>query len=114
MYIPVDVEDCLRELSKILPAALVGEIRSCAENDLAKYHFGLGMWLSNNWGFWMDESRLRKYFVGLGIANADNMTRIILTSYWGILNGRSIDIRRRIVYNRIDRDQIRGGSKPIY
>jgi hypothetical protein len=112
IYIPADVEDCVEELNKILPVAIVDEIRSCEESDLVKYHFSLGTWMRNGWGLWMEVSRLRCYFVGLGVSDADDMTRIILACYWDVLNDRPVDIRRRIVYNRIDRDQILGGPKP--
>jgi hypothetical protein len=71
MYIPADVEDCIRELNKVLPAALLEKIRTSEEHDLAFFHFGLGMWMQNNWGLWMYESRLRRYFVELGISEPD-------------------------------------------
>jgi hypothetical protein len=112
MYIPADVEDCIREMNKVLPAALLDKIRTSEEHDLALFHFGLGMWMRNSWGLWMDESRLRRYFVGLGVPDADDMTGIIIGTYWDVLNGRPADVRRRIVYNKIDKDQIRGGIKP--
>lgn len=112
IYIPADLEDCAKELNRILPVALVEEIRSSNENDLVKYHFGLGVWLRNNWGLWMEASHLRRYFLGLGVSDADDMTGIIIGSYWDVLNGKPIDIRRQIVYSKIERNEIRAGPKP--
>jgi hypothetical protein len=60
----------------------------------------------------MESSRLRLYFVGLGITEADDMTGIIIGCYWDSLIGKPLDIRRRIVYNKIDRNELRDGPKP--
>jgi hypothetical protein len=43
-------------------------------------------------------SRLRPYFIELGISDAYDMTGIILASYRDVLSGKPIDFRRRIVY----------------
>lgn len=109
VYIPVDVDDCIRELNRILPAALIEKVRKSEEHDLAKHQFGLGMWMRNCWGLWLEESRLRHYFIELGIPEADDMSGIILACYWDSLNGKPIDVPRQIVYNKINRNQIQGG-----
>jgi len=74
MYVPVDVEDCIRELNKALPATLIEKIRTSQEHDLAMFHFGLGLWTRNNWGLWMESSRPRPYVIELGISDAYDMT----------------------------------------
>ncbi len=112
VYIPSDLEDCFRELNKMLSASAIEEIRTCEESGLSIYHFGLGMWMRNNWGLWNQEARLTLYFDILGIQDADDVSSFILVSYWESLNGKPINIPRRIVYNKIGRDEIESGPKP--
>lgn len=111
LYIPVDIEDCIRELNKILPKQFIDEFLSIAENELSKYHFGLGSNLRNNWGLWKQNSRLNQYFTQFGIVSADDMSSIILACFWDILNGKPANLSRQIVYNRLGRDEIQSGPK---
>jgi hypothetical protein len=48
VYIPKDLEDCMKELEKTLPTELKHEIMQ--ESNTLKYHLSLGMWIRNNWG----------------------------------------------------------------
>lgn len=90
VYIPSDLQDCFRELDRMLPASIVKSIRASEEADLAvQHHFGLGMWMRNNWGLWSEWSRLKQYFDNQGIQEADEVSSMILTSYWRSLNPRS-------------------------
>ena len=86
VYIPSNLQDCFRELDRMLPASIVKSIRGSKESDLTQHHFGLGMWMRNNWGLWSDWSRLKKYFDSQGITEADDTSRMILTLYWQYLN----------------------------
>jgi len=96
----------------MLPASLIAGIRDCEEVYLPLNHFGLSMWMRSNWGLWSDDSRLKRYFDGLGVYQADSVSSIILTAYWHYLNGRPVDLQRLIVYDKMMREQIRGGPKP--
>ena len=111
VYIPADIQDCFRELDRMLPASLLASFRVCEEADLIQQHFGLGMWMRNNWGLWSAWSRLKQYFDSLGVYEADSASSLILASYWHYLNGRPIELRRLIVYDKILRDEIKNGPK---
>jgi hypothetical protein len=111
VYIPSDLQDCFRELDVMLPANLLASIRVCEEEDLMQHHFGMGIWMRNNWGLLSDWSRLKQYFDNLGVNNADSMSSLILGSYWRYLNGCPIELSRQIVYNKIARDEIKSGPK---
>jgi len=97
LYIPENLEDCFKELDKMLHPEIVKEMRSGTENDMINYHFGLGMWLRNNWGLW-SESRLAKYFNDFGVYHSDNISGIILDSYWRYLNDKPIKFDEQIKY----------------
>lgn len=111
IYIPSDLEDCFRELNRALPAGMIDEIKTCSEGDLSMQHFGLGMWMRNNWGLWKMEFRLAQYCSKIGFWDADDASSMIIESFWRHLNGRPIDIPRQIVYDKIAKDEIKNGPK---
>lgn len=80
-YIPTDLEDCFAELQRLLPKDLLQTMRDAKEADMVRYHHGLGTRLRNDWGLWRG-SRLSAYFNKLGIHHPDDMSGIILTSFW--------------------------------
>jgi len=87
-YIPFDLQGCFRELDSMLPSSMREDIRACEEANLVRHHFGLGMWMRNNWGLWSAESPLKQYFDSQGIRDADDATSMILKSYWMRLNSK--------------------------
>ena len=95
LYIPKDIEDCFKELEKMLHPDLIQEMKSGTELDMAQHHFGLGRWMRNNWQLW-GISRLSAYFNGLGVHHPDNMSGIILTSFWRHLNNKPIEFDKQI------------------
>lgn len=112
VYIPADLDGCFRELDSMLPAGMIAEIRACEDTYyLVLHHFGLSMWMRNNWGLWSADSRLKRYFDGLGVDQADSASSIILTAYWHYLNKQPADLQRLIVYDKMLRAKIQDGSK---
>jgi hypothetical protein len=95
LYVPKDLDDCFAQLKKMLPAEEIAKIRDGGEKDMIDYHFGLGMWMRNNWGLWKG-SRLAKWFNSHGIYHADDMSSIILDSFWRHLNGKQIRLEDQI------------------
>jgi hypothetical protein len=110
IYIPADLDDCFRELDNMLPAVRIAGIRECEEVYLVLHHFGLSAWMRNNWGLWLQPSRLKRYFDGLGVFQADSASSIILAAYWHYLNGRPVDLQRLIVYDKMMREKIQAGT----
>jgi len=97
IYIPTDLEDCFKELKKMLPAETVAEMKSGPEKDMIKYHHGLGTWLRNNWGLW-GGSRLREYFNKLGLRHPDDMSSVVLNSFWRHLNNKPLKVDEQVKY----------------
>ncbi len=92
VYVPKDLDECFVELKRLLKPAEIEEIRSSNEDDMILHHFGLGMWMRNNWGLW-GGSRLAEWFSERGLMiHPDTMSGIILTSFWRHLNNKPIDI----------------------
>src|SRR5262249_21356732 len=63
--------------------------------ETARYHLGLGMNLRNGWGLWSG-SRLAKYFNGMGLFHPDDMSGVILDSYWRRKNGKPLDVEDQV------------------
>jgi len=98
VYIPKDVNDAISELNKKFSDSLKTEIKKMSENHFSSsFHFGTGMWMRNNWGLW-GGSRLSKYFNDLGIYHPDNMSGIILNSYYRALNNKPIKLDEQTEY----------------
>lgn len=97
IYVPTNLEDAFDELKKMLHPVLLKEIKEGSERDMSGYHMGLGMWMRNNWGLW-GGSRLAKYFNGIGIFHPDDMSGIILDSFWRHLNSQPIKLEEQVAY----------------
>ena len=80
-YIPKDIDDCFEQLDRLLPEENKSEIRAMSKEEfVTNAHFGIGMWMRNNWQLWRG-SKLSKYYNDLGIHHEDDMTGIITTSH---------------------------------
>jgi len=87
-YIPKNLEECFIELDKILKPNDRKAIKELeAADDTALFHFGLGMWLRNNWGLW-GGSRIQQYLESKGIDHPDSMSGVIINYYYDWLNER--------------------------
>ena len=95
IYIPTDLEDCFTALDALLSPEDIQTMKTGSEDDMIQYHFGLGMWIRNNWGLW-GGSRLAKWFNNIGINHPDDMSGIILHSYWRYLNSRPIELDEQV------------------
>jgi len=89
VYIPTDLQGCFRELDIMIPLSMRENIRACEEANLVRHHFGLGMWMRNNWGLWSAESPLKQYLDRQEIHDADDASSAILAAYWQYLNQKS-------------------------
>jgi hypothetical protein len=94
-YIPADLEDCFVQLERLLPKDVIREMRDAKEEGMVGYHHGLGTGLRNDWGLWRG-SRLSAYFNELGIQHPDDMSGIILTSFWRHLHGVPLDVESQV------------------
>jgi len=86
---PKDLDECLVRLTSMLSPHEIERIKRGSAQEMTQHHFGLGLWMRNNWGLWGD-SPLARWFQARGIDHADAMSGIILDSFWRHLNGRPI------------------------
>jgi len=92
--IPWEINECFKRLDQESDKAETEELKN---NELAPYHFGLGLYIRNNWirrnglGF-----NLSDFFVKQGIKHPDNMSGIIISCYRKYLNNETIDFEEII------------------
>jgi hypothetical protein len=90
VYVPKDLEDCFVQLEKILTKEEMEKIRSEPESNMGQYFLELGARMRNDWGL-RGNSRLAEWFNSVGVHHPDDMSGIILNSFWRHLNGKSTD-----------------------
>jgi len=111
VYVPKDLDDVCAELGRMLPSKLVRKIRTGTEEDMTQYHLNLGLWMRNNWGLWKG-SRLSEYFNRQGIVHPDDMSAIILCSFWRHLNSKPVDLEGQVFIYKTYWDLMRGSRDP--
>lgn len=115
VYIPKDLDECFSELKKILSKKTVETMKTGPEGDMSLYHHGLGTWIRNKWGLWKG-SHLAKWFNERGIRHPDDMSGIILRSFWRHLNNQPLKLDEQIKFyqdywKKAKREQEQGRKK---
>lgn len=95
MKTPTNLEECFEALKEMLSAQDQIAIIQM-ENGPVRLHHGLGTWMRNNWDLWKPESVLVKYFATLGLWHADDMSGVILDSFWRHLRNEPLDIEGQV------------------
>lgn len=97
-YIPKNLDDAISEIDKQASDSSKNKIKTMSEKEfLAESHFGSGLGIRNNWHLW-NKSRLKRYFNRKDIYHPDDMSGIILKSYYRHLNKKDIDLKNQIKY----------------
>lgn len=98
VYIPKNLDDCFSQLNSFWNDSIQQSIKTISEDSfVAESHFGIGLWIRNNWGLW-GSSRLSAYFSQLEIFHPDDMSGIILRSYHRKLNNKDIKLEEQIAH----------------
>ncbi|MBA5872290.1 MAG: hypothetical protein GDA68_20170 [Nitrospira sp. CR2.1] len=92
-YVPIDLEDCLRELRRVFRPEMVNLIRASA--DINEFHDMYGGLIRERWGLASD-SQLSTFFKKLGMNSPEGMSTIILRSFWRQLNQSPLDLLEQI------------------
>lgn len=98
VYIPKDLDDCFLQLDSFWDDDVKDSIKTNSERSfLAESDFGIGQWIRNNW-IRVDNSRLSEYFNEKGVHHPDDISSIILTSYYRRLQNKPIELEKQISY----------------
>jgi hypothetical protein len=94
---PETLDEAHTRLLQTLPANVIQEMRDGTEADMVRYHHGLGTGLRNGWGLWTG-GPLAKYFNAMGIKHPDDMSAIILDTFWCKLHGQPFRLEERVAF----------------
>lgn len=94
---PATLSEALYALDKILSNDAKDLFQNLAEQDIVtSSHHSLGRWMRNDWGLWNIHSPLHKWFTDRGVWHPDDMSSIIIRSYYRRLKGEPIKFREQI------------------
>ena len=93
---PINLDEAVLQLTKILPDTTQQQVLLMTEEEfLTGSHFGLGMWIRNNWSLWKG-GELANDFNSKGIFHPDDMSGIILTCYYRQLHNQDWELDKQI------------------
>lgn len=96
--IPTTLAEAHTKLERLLPKEELAKIDAMkTEDEMIKYHFSLGMSLRNSWGLWGD-SPIAKHMRSLGFTHPDDMSSVILKTFWCKRHGEDFRIKERVAY----------------
>lgn len=96
IYIPKDLDGCFVELNKMFDDSDLRDfVENSKEEDMCMQHNYLGRCLRNIWGIWAG-SRLKDWFEEKDIHHADDMSSIILDSFWRHIHNKPIKLYEQI------------------
>ena len=93
--IPENPQECFDQLQQELAPEGIEAIRNSSEDDLTMLHLQLGMWIRNNWGLW-EGSKLAEWFRERGVEDPDDMSEIIIHSFWLLLNDKPVNLEEQL------------------
>jgi hypothetical protein len=97
-YKPKNLDEAVLQLEKIHHDTIKQQIIAMTEEQfIGNSHFGMGMGIRNNWKLWKG-GELSKYFNTIGIYHPDDMSGIILTSYYRHLKGQDRELEKQVKY----------------
>jgi hypothetical protein len=96
--IPDTMEEAYHFLDAKLPPDQRERFKQMIESEVvASTHFGLGMHIRNYW-FRSGKSALPGFLYSLGAMDLDDLSSMVLTSYWRYLNNKPIEIEKQGAY----------------
>jgi hypothetical protein len=110
---PRNLDECVAALDFILSDEDKEEMEDWGEERFtASLHHNLGRWLRNDWGLWDEKSELHKWFKAIGIWHADDMSGIILTTYYRETHSLPVKLIEQVDgYVKYWKDQAEGKPK---
>lgn len=98
IHIPETLNECFIALKNLLPDEDLNKIIKSENKDIMHtLHHTLGRWIRNNWGLWKGKNKLVKIFYDMKITHPDDMSGIILTSFWYHIHNEPFDIKKQVI-----------------
>lgn len=92
---PENLKDCFDLLEEDLSIKDIIEIKGMTREQLYRLHHSLGRWIRNNWNLWT-EGPLKDHMNNLGLHHPDDMSGLIIESFWHYLRKEPLEVARQI------------------
>ena len=103
-YKPRNLQEAISQLDIIFPDSTKEQIVTMSEDEFViNTHFSTGLWIRNEWfynrvlGYSIGDSDLRKELLEMGIPSNDDMSGLILRSYYRHLTKQELKIDQQII-----------------
>ena len=93
--VPQNLTEALDTLDRASSGALLLKMRNGEENVTGELHDGLGLWIRNNWDLY-DKGALYQDLATLGLQYPDDMSDLVLKSWWRRMHGRPLDVAGQV------------------
>ena len=110
-YIPIDLRDAINLFNCTWSDSLKTQFKNSLESEL--FMFG-GMGMRNGWNLWEGKNKLSKYFHNIGIYHPDDISSIIIKSYYRELNNEPILLNEQVNSYIAYWDQVKRKDKIIF
>ena len=95
---PATLAEAHAELEKIFSHVELAKIDAMkSEKEMIRFHRGTGAFLRNSWGLWRG-SPLRDHMRKLGFTHPDDMSAVILETFWCKRHGKEFRLEERAKY----------------
>ncbi len=95
--IPTNLTEAIQQLtSSISPEQQIKFMDMDEADFTSDAHLLFGASIRNEWGLWKDDSPLVKWFNSIGIEHADDMSSIVITSFYRTITSKTIDLYSQI------------------
>jgi len=92
---PTTLAEAHERLEQMLSAEELAKVDAMpSQRGMSKYHMGLGAGIRNGWGLWGDLP-LAKHMRELGFTHADDMSGVILDTFWCKRHGKDFRLEER-------------------
>lgn len=95
--IPTNLDECMEALKEELSPEDQMKFCKISEDDLSRYHMGLGRWIRNTWGLWTG-GPLNEHMKSLGFIHPDDMSSSIIKEFWNRMNDKPSCIEQDVQY----------------
>lgn len=93
---PATLKECFETLDILLSKEDQEFIKNSTEDEIIiTFHHSLGRYIRNEWGLWTG-GLLKNYFEQFGLTHADDMSSVILTSYWRLKHNKPISLDQQV------------------
>jgi hypothetical protein len=93
--VPLNLTQALDTLDRASSGAVQLMMRSGEEGVTIELHDSLGLWIRNNWGLY-DKGALYQDLAKRGLRYPDDMSALVLTSWWRRIHGRPLDVAGQV------------------